>query len=177
VKCGVQILAGANIQAMSAAYSAGLDFIRAEGFVFSHIADEGMMNSDAGDLLRYRKQIGAENISVFTDIKKKHSSHQITNDVSIVETAKAAQFFLSDGLIVSGNSTGSEANLDEVKAVAEIAETPVIIGSGITPENIEKYYRFADAFIVGSYFKEDGIWFNKLSAKRINKMTKVLSHL
>ena len=40
--------------------------------MFSHIADEGTMNSDAGELLRYRKQIEADDILVFTDIKKKH---------------------------------------------------------------------------------------------------------
>lgn len=51
---------------------AGLDFIRAEGFVFSHVADEGLLNACAGDLLRYRKQIGAEHVQIFTDIKKKH---------------------------------------------------------------------------------------------------------
>lgn len=50
----------------------GLDFIRAEGFVFSHVADEGLLNACAGDLLRYRKQIGAEHVQIFTDIKKKH---------------------------------------------------------------------------------------------------------
>lgn len=50
----------------------GLDFIRAEGFVFSHVADEGILNACAGDLLRYRKQIGAERVQIYTDIKKKH---------------------------------------------------------------------------------------------------------
>lgn len=50
----------------------GLDFIRAEGFVFAHVADEGLLNAGAGDLLRYRKQIGAEHVQIFTDIKKKH---------------------------------------------------------------------------------------------------------
>lgn len=53
-------------------FFSGLDFIRAEGFVFSHVADEGIINACAGDLLRYRKQIGAENIQIFADIKKKH---------------------------------------------------------------------------------------------------------
>lgn len=67
---GIQILAGANKQAMGAAYAANLDFIRAEGFVFGHVADEGYIESCAGELLRYRKQKGAENIAVFTDIKK-----------------------------------------------------------------------------------------------------------
>lgn len=50
----------------------GLDFIRAEGFVFSHVADEGLLNACAGDLLRYRKNIGAAHVMIFTDIKKKH---------------------------------------------------------------------------------------------------------
>jgi len=46
--------------------------MRAEGFVFSHVADEGLLNACAGDLLRYRRQIGAEHVQIFTDIKKKH---------------------------------------------------------------------------------------------------------
>ena len=51
---------------------ADLEFIRAEGFVFSHVADEGLMNACAGDLMRYRRSIGADNIMVFADVKKKH---------------------------------------------------------------------------------------------------------
>ncbi|MBN1550775.1 hypothetical protein JW979_04880, partial [bacterium] len=38
--CGIQILAGCNIEALGTALAAGLDFIRVEGFVFGHIADE-----------------------------------------------------------------------------------------------------------------------------------------
>ena len=46
--CGIQILAGANEAALAAAKAGGLDFIRAEGFVFAHVADEGLIQSDAG---------------------------------------------------------------------------------------------------------------------------------
>ena len=111
---GAQILAGANKQALAAALASGIDFIRAEGYVFAHVADEGIIESNAGELLRYRKQIGADNILVFTDIKKKHSSHSITADVDLKETAKAAEFFISDGLIVTGSATGEEANQNDV---------------------------------------------------------------
>lgn len=48
--------------------------MRAEGFVFGHVADEGIMESCAGELLRYRCIIGAEDVLVFADIKKKHWS-------------------------------------------------------------------------------------------------------
>src|SRR5262245_36330022 len=48
---GIQILAGANTEAMAVAHAAGLDFIRAEGYVFAHIADEGLIESSAARLL------------------------------------------------------------------------------------------------------------------------------
>lgn len=102
IPCGVQMLASGNCQALAIAKAANLQFIRAEGFVFSHVADEGFTDACAGNLLRYRKQIDAENILIFTDVKKKHSSHSITNDVSLLETVHAAEFFLTDGVILTG---------------------------------------------------------------------------
>jgi len=165
---GIQILAGANKDALAAAHSAGADFIRAEGFVFAHIADEGMFNSDAGELLRYRKQIGAEKISIFTDIKKKHSSHSITSDTDVVETAKAAEFFLSDGVIITGSATGKKPSLEEIKTVKENVNIPVLAGSGITAKNVAQYLEYCDALIIGSYFKKDGVWSNPIDPERVN---------
>jgi uncharacterized protein len=46
-----------------------------------------------------------------------HSSHSITADTSIEETAKAAEFFLSDGLIVTGTATGKPVNQDELMSI------------------------------------------------------------
>ncbi|MEK7432473.1 MAG: BtpA/SgcQ family protein [Cyanobacteriota bacterium] len=175
--CGVQILAGANKEAFAVAKSANLDFIRAEGFVFSHIADEGIMESCAGELLRYRKMIDADDILIFTDIKKKHSSHVITADVDICETAKAAEFFLSDGLIITGSSTGHEASTNEIENVKKSVKIPVLVGSGITLNNLESYFNITDAMIVGSYFKKNGYWANELDydktaifMEKINKL-------
>lgn len=164
---GIQILAGANKEALAAAHSAGADFIRAEGFVFAHVADEGIFSSDAGELLRYRKQIGADKILVFTDIKKKHSSHAITADTDIVETAKAAEFFLSDGVIITGSCTGTEPSLEEIIAVKNKVGLPVFAGSGITAENIKTYHEFCDALIIGSFFKQNGKWENPIDPERV----------
>jgi membrane complex biogenesis BtpA family protein len=175
--CGIQILAGANKAALAAAYSAGADFIRIEGFVFAHLADEGYIESSAAELLRYRKLIGAENILIFTDIKKKHSAHAVTGDISITETAEAAEFFLSDGIIITGTSTGKQADINEVKAVKKAVKLPILIGSGITAENIAEYYPYADAFIVGSYFKEEGNWQNPPDSKRIEKLLKTVGNI
>ena len=167
---GIQILAGANQAALAVAQAAGLQFIRAEGFVFGHMADEGLLQSDAGELLRYRKQIGAESIQVFTDIKKKHSSHALTADVSLEDTVEAAQFFQSDGVIITGTHTGKPVKQAELQQVYGNTELPVLVGSGVTPDGLAAIWEFADAFIVGSYFKTDGNWENAPDPQRIRQL-------
>ncbi len=166
---GVQILAGANLAAMAVAHACGASFVRVEGFVFAHVADEGVIESCAGELLRYRRAIGAGNIRVFADIKKKHSAHAITADVDLAETARAAEFFQADGVIVSGIATGRATDPAEVRAVSEAVGIPVLVGSGVTPGNMESL-RAADGLIVGSSVKEGGLWSNRLDAGRVQRV-------
>ena len=169
--CGIQILAAANREALAVAHAAGLEFIRAEGFVFAHLADEGLIESDAGDLLRFRREIGAENVQILTDIKKKHSSHAITADLDIGEVAKAAAYFLSDGLILTGRHTGEEANVADFEAArSQAPELPLIAGSGITAENCNTYLGLADALIVGSSLKSEGNWQFPVDPRRVEAL-------
>ena len=167
IPLGVQVLAGGNEAALAVALAGGADFIRAEGYVFGHVADEGWMDSCAGRLLRYRRAIGADRIAVFADIKKKHSAHAVTADVDIVQTARAAEYFLADGLIVTGTATGESASLEELRAVHAAVKIPVLVGSGITAANAPDYVPSADALIVGSWFKQGGDWKNPLDPVRI----------
>lgn len=166
---GVQILAGANLAAMAVAHACGASFVRVEGFVFAHVADEGVIESCAGELLRYRRAIGAANIRVFADIKKKHSAHAITADVDLAETARAAEFFQADGVIVSGVATGRATDPGEVRAVSEAVGIPALVGSGVTPENM-KSLAVADGLIVGSSVKEGGLWSKRLDAARVQRV-------
>jgi hypothetical protein len=163
---GVQVLAGANREAIAVALACGAAFVRAEGFVFAHVADEGLIEASAGELMRYRRAIGAEQVRVFADVKKKHSAHALTADVDIVETARAAEFFLADGVVVTGPVTAQAADTAEVEAVAAAVGIPVFVGSGLTPANLEAY-PLADGFIVGSFVKRGGLWSNPLDGERV----------
>ena len=173
---GIQILAGANLWALAVAHACGANFVRVEGFVFAHVADEGLIQASSGELLRYRRAIGAEKIRIFADIKKKHSAHAITADVDIVETAKAAEFFRADGVIVSGIATGSAADAKEVRSVSQAVSIPTLVGSGISPENIRRY-EAADGFIVGSSVKQDGLWSNPLEETRVHAVVRAFAKL
>lgn len=169
VPIGVQILAGANEQAMAAAFAGGADFIRAEGFVFGHLADEGAIEACAGPLLRYRKTIGATQVRILCDIKKKHSSHAVTADLSLADTAKAAEFFLADGLVVTGLETGHPTDPMEVQEAAQACSLPVWVGSGINLENIGRYSH-AHGLIVGSWIKQDGDWRKPVDSDRATRL-------
>jgi uncharacterized protein len=169
IPLGLQVLAGANKQALAVAYAADFNFIRVEGFAFAHFADEGLIESCAAELLRFRKAISAEKIQVWADIKKKHSSHAITTDVSIAETALAAEFMCADTVIVTGSATGVEPNLNEVISVKDAVSIPVYLGSGITHKNIGSFKGKADGFIIGSEFKKEGNWKNSVDTKRVNR--------
>ena len=168
---GVQVLAGANHAAMAVALACGASFVRVEGFVFAHVADEGIIESSAGSLLRYRRAIGADRIRVFADVKKKHSAHALTADVSLVETAKAAEFFLVDGVIVSGIATGQPADASEVQSVARAVGVPTLVGSGVTAGNLRDYID-ADALIVGSSVKHGGIWSGAIDESRTRELAR-----
>jgi membrane complex biogenesis BtpA family protein len=175
---GVQVLAGANCEAVAVAHAAGCQFVRCEGFVFSHVADEGLMaEADAGPLLRFRKMIGADDVAVIADVKKKHSSHAITADVNIAETAKAAVLFGADGVVVTGTATGEPASIDDVVAVAGAIDHAIFIGSGTTPENVAPLAGHVDAFIVGSFLKRDGYWENEPDPARVAAMVRAVSEV
>ncbi|XP_061390667.1 uncharacterized protein F13E9.13, mitochondrial [Musca vetustissima] len=175
IPLGVQVLACGNKQALAIAKACDLQYIRAEGFVFGHVADEGYTDACAGEILRYRKYIDAEEVLIFTDLKKKHSSHAITQDVTLLETAKAAEFFLSDGIIITGNSTGDAAKPKDFKDLKGKVNVPLLVGSGVTLDNIDDYFEYISAAIIGSHFKKQGLWSNDLCEKTIEAfMSKVL---
>jgi len=167
--CGVQVLAGANVAAMAVAHAAGLDFIRAEGFAFAHVADEGIIQSSAAELLRYRRGIGADSIQVWADVKKKHSSHAITADIDIGETAHAVEFMRGDAVIVTGAVTGDAPQRSDVLAVKQKTRLPVFLGSGVTAANLKSFFSAADGFIVGSEFKQGSHWSRAVEAKRVER--------
>lgn len=111
-------------------------------------------------------------------MKKKSffSSHAITADVSLAETAKAAEFFLSDGLIITGTSTGDPTNTKDLEEVKSSTSLPVLVGSGVTLENVEDYVT-ADALIVGSYFKRNGKWNAEIDENRIRPLVKKIKNI
>ena len=166
---GLQVLAAADIEAMAVAHAAGLDFIRTECFAFAHVADEGIMESNAAKLLRYRRMIGATEVQVWADIKKKHSSHAWTADLTLGDVAEAAEFMGAETIIVTGVSTGKPPSARDVAEARNRCQLPVFVGSGVSMENIGELLLASDGLIVGSHFKRNGYWANEIDDERVRE--------
>ena len=85
---GVQLLAGANREALGVAVATGADFIRVEAFAYAHIADEGWLQASAGELLRARKALDYS-VDIWADVQKKHAAHALTGDLSMADLARS----------------------------------------------------------------------------------------
>jgi membrane complex biogenesis BtpA family protein len=167
---GVQVLAGANREALGAAVAGGLSFLRVEGFAYGHVADEGWIQASAGTLLRARAALKAD-VKVWADIKKKHSAHAATADLDIAEIAKGTVFNGADAVIVTGLATGRPANVAHVRAVRDaVPQTPVAVGSGVEPGQAKELAAICDAVIVGTFIKEGGDWHNPIERERVAKL-------
>ncbi|HBR03581.1 MAG TPA: membrane biogenesis protein [Ruminiclostridium sp.] len=61
-----------------------------------------------------------------------------------------------DGIVVTGEATGDATPMSKLKEFRQICgnQFPLLVGSGSTPENIEKLLEVANGAIVGSYFKD-----------------------
>lgn len=172
---GLQVLAAANVEAMAIAACAGANFIRAEAFAYAHVADEGWINASAAHVLRLRKRLGAD-VRVWADVQKKHACHVVTSDTSLEDLSHGFAFCGADALIVTGVSTGAQADIQDV-ARARSAHLPVIIGSGIDAKNVASFGAAADGLIVGSSIKVDGNWRNPVDAARVQTLAKILDDL
>ena len=166
---GVQMLEAANIESLEIAAEAELDYIRVEAFVFAHVGGSGIINGSAGKILRRRKELNAEHIKVFADVKKKHGSHSLTIDLDIKDEIMQAEFFLVDGVIVTSQFTGLNPDKNDLVKAKDATKLPVLIGSGMNVDNIADYLPLADGFIVGSYFRKDGKFLEKLEPERLNR--------
>lgn len=169
---GIQLLEGNNVQALEVAAKADLDYVRVESYVFAHVGGSGIIEGCAGRLLRRRKELGVEHIQVFADVKKKHCAHSLTSDLDITDEIKQAEFFLVDGIIITSKFTGVKPSKSDLIKAKRATNLPILIGSGMTSENIKDYLPLANGFIVGSTFRKNAEFLEDIDLKRLERFLK-----
>ena len=155
VALGVSVLKNDSRSALAIACAAGASFIRVSVHAGTVVADSGLVQSDAYHLLRDRRLLDAE-VAIFADVQGKHAVALAPVDVE-QEARDLVHRGLADGLVVNGRATGEAAPFSEVKRVrGAMPRTPLLVGSGVTPDTVAEILSVADAVIVGTAVKRDG---------------------
>jgi uncharacterized protein len=164
---GVNVLANGAIVALAVAKAAGAAFVRVNQWANAYIANEGIIEGPAGEASRYRAWLRAREVFVFADVHVKHGAHAIVADRGIEELARDAEFFDADVAIATGQRTGDAAAMAELRAISAGTSLPVMVGSGVNPDNVGEIFTVADGVIVASWLKRDGVWWNPVDPERL----------
>jgi uncharacterized protein len=152
---GLNVLRNDAKSGMAIASCVGAEFIRVNVLTGVMSTDQGLIEGEAHELLRYRRELGSD-VKILADVLVKHARplgvENLTNAV-----ADTIERGLADAVILSGWATGSPPNLEDLELAAAAARgTPVFIGSGATWENIATLMPAADGVIVSSSLKRHG---------------------
>ena len=167
---GITCVANGVIPALGIAKAVGAGWVRANQWVNAYVANEGILNGPAPEAMRYRSRIRADDVAIFADVHVKFGAHAITADRSIAEQATDAEWFDADVLIASGTRTGSPTEAREVDDVRSGTNLPVIVGSGLSAEQVPALFATADGAIVGQWLKHDGRWWNPVDPRRVDQL-------
>jgi uncharacterized protein len=170
---GINVLRNDSLSAMAIASCTGASFIRVNVLSGVMATDQGLIEGCAYELLRYRRELGAD-VKILADVLVKHaqplSSSDLTNAVH--ETIERG---LADAIILSGAVTGSPPSLEDLRlARAAAGNTPLLIGSGASVENINSLMQFADGAIVSSSLKRQGKIENSIDPIRVSQFVETI---
>ena len=152
---GINVLRNDAQSAIAIATCVSAQFIRVNVLTGVMATDQGLIEGQAHQLLRYRRELGSD-VKILADVLVKHArplgSPNLTTAVQ--ETIERG---LADGVILSGWATGSPPTLEDLELASAAANgTAVFIGSGASWENISTLMQAADGVIVSSSLKRRG---------------------
>jgi membrane complex biogenesis BtpA family protein len=165
---GVNVLWDATAS-IDLAVATGAKFVR-EIFTGVYASDFGLWDTNVGQVARHRMAVSGEDVKLLFNIVPEAANY--VGSRSIEQITKSTVFNCQpDGLCVSGLTAGAATDSSILAKVKENAgSTPVVVNTGVTDRTAVELLSIADAAIVGTYFKKDGIFENATDAKRVEKL-------
>jgi membrane complex biogenesis BtpA family protein len=169
---GINLVHNGGVACLAIAIAANARFIRVCMLTGAGVWEAGSIDEGcAADLLRRRKELGAEHVKLFADVDKKHSVR--FPGIDLATHVEWTRFSGADALIVSGRMTGDDPGLAKVEEAKRLAgASPVLVGSGATEDNVEALMRVCDGVIVGSSIKEEGVCERPVDLERVRRFVR-----
>ncbi len=173
---GVNVLRNDGEAALAAAEAAGADLIRVNVLSGISNSDQGPLVGRAAEILRLRRRLDSA-VRIFADVDVKHAVMASHTD-ALHQAEDLAERAGADALVVSGRATGSLPDTGLLDRLRERFDSfPIIIGSGLSPENASDLLAAADGAIVGSSLKVGGRTENPVDPSRAQALAEAVRKL
>ena len=170
---GFNVLRNDAAAALALCAACGGSFIRVNVHTGAMLTDQGVIEGRAHETLRARRTLCPEAL-IFADVQVKHAVPiaPMPIELSARDTLHRG---LADALIVSGTGTGEAVDVDELQRVRQACpEAMVLLGSGVTRDNVAYFKALANGAIVGTSLKKDGKVHNPVEASRVRELMQAL---
>jgi len=132
----------------------------------TYVGTFGYQSFNPAEIFRFQKQIGAENVKVYTYFEPHAGTCIDIRPVEAMVDAGVMNLPIS-GILMGGPRAGlppQASNIANIKN--KFTKVPVIIGSGGTKDNIAELLSIGDGVIIGTSIKKDGILWNQVDPDR-----------
>lgn len=152
---GVQLMWNCVTPSLAVAKVCGADFIRCTAMVGATPSPFGTVEADPLKVQSYRKQLGAQDITMIAEISGYHFAQGGDADLgSLKQLAWNARMVGADALEIVHKD--EETNNRMADAISKMG-MPVVLGGGTDLSNVKRRLSHADMALVGSCF-EGGKW-------------------
>ncbi|MDR1509584.1 MAG: BtpA/SgcQ family protein [Synergistaceae bacterium] len=150
------------------AIATGAKFVR-EIFTGVYASDFGMWNTNYGAVARHKESVGAGDVKLLFNIVPEAARYLAERDIT--EIAMTTVFNCKcDALCVSGLTAGAAVDGSVLKKVREAAPDAVLFANtGCRADTIAEILAIADGAVVGTYFKEGGVFENSVDPDRVKR--------
>ena len=165
---GINVLRNDASAALAIAAITGAAFVRVNVHTGVIATDQGIIEGNAHETLRYRSSLRTHT-HIWADVHVKHGAP--LGDVSIEDAAEDAIYRgLADVVIVTGTGTGKAADPSDLNRIRQrLPDARILIGSGVSPETVP-VLTAASGFIVGTWVKESGDVRNRVDVRRVETL-------
>jgi membrane complex biogenesis protein, BtpA family len=170
---GINVLRNDALSALAVATAVEAEFVRVNVYTGARLSDQGILQGEAHEILRYRKLLESD-VAVFADVAVKHSTAIGQRDLAdeVEDTVRRGR---ADAIIISGSATGKRASLEDLQIARKAAcGTPVFIGSGVDTSSAAELLAYADGAIVGTALKKDGYTLNPVDRGRVKALVEAV---
>lgn len=147
-------------------------FVRLDVFVDDVETRWGKIMSEARRIQNLRDRLD-KNLVMLTDIHVKHA--KLISKKTVIESATDAKRYGSDGIIITGNWSGIEPDINDIICVKRELKNdlPVLVGSGLNVNNAKKLLSAADGAIVGKSIKSETFIDRTKASKLLDRVREI----